>query len=173
MSSYLDKESSVIKDLSYGQNENSFAKLTREILSGQDRPILPARVANQNADFIHLARSQIQPHNQDFSLGTTKTFKIGWKWLTVRLKHQCLRQKSTNPSHKQDNAHSWLFLKLFTQCSSRFFLKRKSSFCILEKGYDLKGFFAKTNSSKCPKKEKRGGKKSKGSQKDGKPKVKC
>ena len=76
-SSYLDKESSVIKDLLYGQNENSFAKLTREILSGQDRPILPARVANQNSDFIHLARSRIQPYNQDFSLGTTKTFKMG------------------------------------------------------------------------------------------------
>lgn len=75
MSGYLDKESSVIKDLLYGQKENSFAKLTREILSGQDRPILPA--PNQNADFIHLARSRIQPHNQDFSLGTTKTFKMG------------------------------------------------------------------------------------------------
>ena len=37
----------------------------------------------------------------------------------------------------------------------------------------LKRFFAETNSSKCPKKEKRGGKQSKGSQKDGKPKVKC
>ena len=34
-------------------------KLTQEILSGQDRLILPARVANQNADFSYLARSLI------------------------------------------------------------------------------------------------------------------
>ena len=67
----LTKKSSVIKGFLYGQNENFFAKLTREILSGQDR------VANQNADFIRLARSRIQPHKQDFSLGTTKTFKMG------------------------------------------------------------------------------------------------
>ena len=67
----LTKKSSVIKGFLYGQNENFFATLTREILSGQDR------VANQNADFIRLARSRIQPHKQDFSLGTTKTFKMG------------------------------------------------------------------------------------------------
>ena len=53
------------------------------------------------------------------------------------------------------------------------FPQKKIFILYLEKGHDLKGFFAKMNSSKCPKKEKRGGKKSKGSQKDGKPKVKC
>ena len=39
--------------------KRTLAELTQEILSEQDRPILPARVPNQNADFSYLARSLI------------------------------------------------------------------------------------------------------------------
>ena len=41
-----------MKDLLYGQKENFFpAGPTRENPGGQDKPILPARVANQNTGF--------------------------------------------------------------------------------------------------------------------------
>ena len=42
-----------MKDLLYIQNENVLLRvgLTREIPSGLDRPILPARVANGNTEF--------------------------------------------------------------------------------------------------------------------------
>ena len=53
------------------------------------------------------------------------------------------------------------------------FRQKKIFILYLRERARLKRFFAETNSSKCPKKEKRGGKQSKGSQKDGKPKVKC
>ena len=48
ISSHLDQTSLVNKD---GQKNFAFAGPTRGIPSGQDRPILPARVANQNTGF--------------------------------------------------------------------------------------------------------------------------
>ena len=36
----------------------------REVSSGQDRPILPFRVANRKAVFVSFARSQNQPYNK-------------------------------------------------------------------------------------------------------------
>ena len=49
----LTEQAWSIKDLLYGLRQNSFAFAgpTRAIPSGQDRPILPARVANQNTGF--------------------------------------------------------------------------------------------------------------------------
>ena len=48
----LTEQAWSIKDLLYGQKENFFpAGPTREIPDGQDEPILPARVANQNTGF--------------------------------------------------------------------------------------------------------------------------
>ena len=64
----LTEQAWSIKDLLYGlkitPKNFAFAGTKREIPSGQDRPILPARVANQTQDSLHLARSRNQPYNK-------------------------------------------------------------------------------------------------------------
>ena len=55
ISSHLDLTAWSIKDLLYGQKITpknfAFAGTKQAILSGQDRPMLPALVANQNTGF--------------------------------------------------------------------------------------------------------------------------
>ena len=57
----LNEQTWSIKDLLYGHkitpNNFAFAGTKRAIPSGQDRPILPARVANQNTGFASSAPS--------------------------------------------------------------------------------------------------------------------
>ena len=60
--SHLDGTSLVNKGfIICAKRELFLARPTREIPSGQDRPISSARVTNQNAGFASLARSRIEP----------------------------------------------------------------------------------------------------------------
>ena len=64
--SHLDRTTLVNKGFIIWPKTKSFLSgSTREIVSRQDGPILPARVANQNIGFAHLARSQSLPYNNE------------------------------------------------------------------------------------------------------------
>ena len=59
----LTEQTWSIKDLLYGFLGNFACGIQRVVPNGQDGSILPARVANHSAQFVHLARSQSWPYN--------------------------------------------------------------------------------------------------------------
>ena len=54
----LTEQTWSIKDLLYGFWGSFACGIQQVVLSGQDRSILPARIANHTRDFVHLARSR-------------------------------------------------------------------------------------------------------------------